>query len=152
MTMTASEKSAYNKEYRKHRVHRVIIFSKEEYEYLITLAEKHRKPFSTLVRELALAQSKNQYLLPMDEQTHEVKIQLIRIGTNLNQISKIANSKNEISLDIIKKIQTEFSKLQKAIIAIYDKPLRISDLVRNTLIKTPNYADEIKAVLNQLHL
>lgn len=52
MTMTPEAKKVYNKEYRKHRVHRVIIFSKEEYEHLTTLAEKHRKPFSTLVREL----------------------------------------------------------------------------------------------------
>ena len=142
----------YNKEYRKHRVHRVIIFSKEEYEHLSALAEKHRKPFSTLVRELALAQSNNEYLLPLEEQTQEVKVLLIRIGTNINQIAHICNATKKISLDIIKKLQAEFSELQRAMIAIYDKPMRISDLVRNTLIKTPNYAEEIKAVLNQLHL
>ncbi|QMU64813.1 MAG: plasmid mobilization relaxosome protein MobC [Flavobacteriaceae bacterium] len=150
--MTADKKSAYSKEYRKLRVHRVIIFSKEEFQHLTALAEKHRKPFSTLVRELALAQSKNQYLLPLEEQTQEVKIQLIKIGTNINQIAHVCNATKKISLDIIKKLQAEFSELQKAIVAIYDKPQSLSDLIRNTLIKIPSYAEEIKAVLTQLHL
>ncbi|QMU65123.1 MAG: plasmid mobilization relaxosome protein MobC [Flavobacteriaceae bacterium] len=152
MTMTAEEKKAYNKEYRKNRIHRIIIFSQEQYDMLLKLAQKHHKPFSTLVRELALSQAKNQYVLPLEEQTQEVKILLVRIGTNINQIAHIANATKKISIEIIKKIQTEFSELQKAIIAIYDKPQSVSELIRNTLIKTPSYADEIKTVLNQLHL
>ena len=140
--MTSDKKSAYSKEYRKLRIHRVVIFSKEEFQHLTTLAEKHRKGFSTLVRDFALAQSKNQYVLPLKEQTHKVKILLIRYNTNLNQIAHIANATKEISLEIIKKVKEEFSELQKAIIAIYDKPLRLSDLIRNSLIKTPSYAEE----------
>ena len=150
--MSTEEKKDYGKEYRKRKVHRVIIFSQEQYHLLLKLAQKQQKPFSTMVRELAIAQASNNYVLPLDSQTHEVKILLIKYGSNLNQIAHISNSKLEVSSESIAKIQVEFKALQKAITAIYDKPIRVNDLVRNTLIKTPSYASEIKAVLTQLHL
>jgi len=150
--MSTEEKKDYGKEYRKRKIHRVIIFSQAQYQLLFKLAQKQQKPFSTMVRELALAQATNQYVLPLDTQTHEVKILLIRYGSNLNQIAHISNSKLEVSPELIETIQAEFKALQKAITAIYDKPIRVNDLVHNTLIKTPSYANEIKEVLTQLHL
>ena len=147
--MTSKERKKYLKQYREHKVHRVIIFSKEEYELLMSKAEKQNKPFSTMVRELALAQATNEFVLPNDEQTHEVKILLVRYGTNLNQISHISNSKREISQETIEEIQQQFLEMRNAIVKIYDKPIPVKELVRNTLIKTPAYADDIKEILIQ---
>ena len=93
--MTKDENKNYQHEYRKRKVHRVIIFSQAQYKFLFELAKKQDKPFGTFVRELALAQGKNEYVLPSDEATRLVKILLIKYGTNLNQLAHIANAKKD---------------------------------------------------------
>jgi hypothetical protein len=148
--MTKDQHNNYQHEYRKRKVHRVIIFSQAQYTFLFELAKKQDKPFGTFVRELALAQGKNEYVLPSDEATHSVKILLIKYGSNLNQLAHIANAKKEVSNDTIKTVQQEFLAMKDAIVKIYDKPIPVKELVRNTLITTPSYSEEIRDVLIQL--
>ncbi len=148
--MTQQEKSDYQKAYRKQKVHRVIIFEKDEYQFLFDKSKKARKPFITYIRELALAKAKEVYIVPFDKQTDEVKILLTRYGTNLNQIAHIANAKKDISLLEIQQIQKQFSEMQQGIQKIYNAPIKVKDLVRNTLIKNPEYFAEIQKVLKDL--
>lgn len=144
-----TEKNNYQKQYRKHRVHRIIIFSQEEYKILMGIAEQQRKPFGTLVRELALAQASNRYIIPYEKQTHRVKILLIRYGTNLNQIAHVLNSTKAFPKGGIDNIKKEFSKMQKGIMKIYNEPIQVKDLVHHTLIKNPDYLEEIELVLKE---
>lgn len=147
--MTQQEKNEYQKAYRKQKIHRVIIFEKDEYQFLLDKSKKERKPFITYVRELALAKAKEVYIVPFDKQTAEVKILLIRYGTNLNQIAHITNSKKDISLLEIQKIQKEFTEMRQGIQKIYNTPIKVKDLVQNTLIKNPDYFAEIQKTLNK---
>lgn len=133
----------------KYRIRRLIIFSKEEYEMLLTKANLQRKPFGTFVRELALAKVKHEYIVPLDIQNHEVKLLLLRYGVNLNQIAHICNALGKISLAEIQKIQKQFSAMQQGIMKIYNAPIQVKDLVRHTLIKNPEYLGEIKKILNE---
>jgi hypothetical protein len=148
----SKDKNEYQKEYRKHKVHRVVIFSQEQYQLLKKLSLQQQKPFTTMVRELALQQATNQFVLPLDEQTNEVKILLIRYGTNLNQISHVCNSTHKVTTEIIEEVQTNFLEMKKGIVKIYDEPIQVKELVRRTLIKKPEYAKEIKFILTELQL
>lgn len=150
--MTQEEKQKeYQKQYRDRKMHRLVIFSQEQYQLLQKVAERQQKPFSTMVRELALAQASNQYVLPLNEQTHEVKILLIRYGTNLNQIAFVANSTRKTPSEILEKVRANFHEMQTGIMKIYNSPIEVKELVRRTLTKTPSYAEEIRKVLTQFH-
>lgn len=147
--MTSVQKNNYQKQYRKDKKHCLIIFSQEQHQFLNEKAKKAGKSFGAYVREQTLAKVGEKYILPFDEQTHEVKILLIRYGTNLNQIAHLVNSTKKISPEIIQKIQAEFAEMQTGIMKIYNAPIQVKDLVRNTLIKNPEYAEKIKTVLHE---
>jgi hypothetical protein len=125
--MTNKEKNTYQKQYRQEKKHCTIIFELEQHGFLNSKAIKAGKPFGTYVREQALANASKEYVLPFDTQTHEVKILLIRHGTNLNQIAFVANAKKDISLEIIQQIQKQFSEMQQGITKIYNAPIEVKE-------------------------
>lgn len=139
----------YQREYRKHRMIRVVIFSQDEYRILQNAAQEHRKPFSTFVREMALAQVTNQYVLPNAKQTKAVQLLLTRIGTNVNQIAHLANATLQISTEKIQSVQKHFSKIEEGIMDIYKKPVLVEDMVRASISKDSDYLKRIETVLNE---
>jgi len=147
--MPSNQHTEYQKQYRKHRIHRVIIFSKEEYQLLLDLAKEHHKPFSTFVREVALAHVSNQYVLPNDEQTKAVQVLLIRYGTNLNQIAHVTNATFHISREKIFEIQNQFQKLRQEILDLYNKPIPVEEVIRNAIHKNPEFKQRIELILKE---
>ena len=139
----------YQREYRKHKMIRVIIFSQNEYRILQNAAQEQQKPFSTFVRELALAQVTNQYVLPNAMQTKSVQLLLTRIGTNVNQIAHLANATLQISSEKIQSIQKHFSKIEEGIMDIYKKPVLVEDIVRASVKANPDYLKRIETVLKE---
>ena len=147
--MPSNQHTEYQKHYRKHRIHRVIIFSKEEYQLLLDLAKEHHKPFSTFVREVALAHVSNQYVLPNDEQTKAVQVLLIRYGTNLNQIAHVTNATFHISREKIFELQHQFQKLRQEILDLYNKPIPVEEVIRNAINKNPEFKQRIELILKE---
>jgi len=147
--MTSAKKNTYQRRYRQEKKHCTIIFSLEQHQFLDRKAKKAGKGFGSYVRELALFKAKEEYILPYNEQTHEVKILLVRYGTNLNQISHLCNSTRKVSPEIIEQVRQQFSEMQTGIMKIYNAPIQVKELVRHTLIKTPEYSKEIENVLNE---
>ena len=149
--MNRKSHTEYLRDYRKHRVHRVIIFNQEDYDMLLALAKKYRKPFSTLVRELALAQAQanNQYLLPNEQQTKSVQYLLKKIGANINQLAHVANATFELPHSGIQFMQKEFVKLENDIKNIYHKPIIIEDIIQNAISTNPAYIKRIENILKE---
>jgi hypothetical protein len=139
----------YLRDYRKHRVHRVIIFNQDDYDMLLAVAKKYHKPFSTLVREFALAQANNQYLLPSEEQTKSVQYLLKKIGTNINQLAHVANATLELPHSGIQFMQKEFIKLENDIKNIYHKPIIIEDIIHYAISTNPAYVKRIENILKE---
>jgi|GEM_PF-6758928 len=147
--MPTNEHTEYQKQYRKHRIHRVIIFSKEEYQLLLDLAKEYHKPFSTFVREVALAHISNQYVMPNDEQSKAVQVLLIRYGTSLNQVAHLANATSHISHVGILNIQKQFQKMRQEIIDLYNKPVPVEEVIRNAIHKNPEFKQRIELILKE---
>ncbi len=149
--MTAKDrKNTYQKQYRQQKKHCLIIFGQEQYNLLKTEATKAGKPFGAFVRELALASASIEYILPYDQQTHDVKVLLVRYGTLLNQIALVVNSTKTVSPEIMERVRANFFEMQAEIKKIYNTPIEVKELVLHTLIKNPDYADDIQQVLTQL--
>jgi Mobilization protein NikA len=147
--MHSKNHTEYQKQYRKHRIHRLIIFSREEYQTLLNSAKEHHKPFSTFIREMALAHISNQYVLPNDEQTKAVQLLLTRYGTNLNQLAYISNATFHIDDDRIAVIQNQFQKLKQEIIDLYNKPISVEEVIRDAFRRDPEFKKRIAIILNE---
>lgn len=143
-------KKMYAKEYAKKRVHRIIIFTPEEYARLKVASDNHGKPFSRFVRESALAYTSNGYILPDPTETKAVLVALKRYGVNLNQISHLCNSIQSVRSTEIIKVQNNFNRLAKDIKRIYTKPIQIEDFVLDVVQKNPNYVPKIYHVLENI--
>jgi hypothetical protein len=147
--MSTKNHNEYMKAYRKDRIHRIVIFSHEQYELLLQSAKEHKKPFSTHVRELSLAFVSNQYVLPSDEQTKAVQVLLIRYGTNLNQIAHVANATFQISREKIFEIQNQFQKLRQEVLELYNKPISVEQVIRDAITKQPEFKEQIALILKE---
>ncbi len=147
--MNRKSHTEYLRDYRKHRVHRVIIFNQEDYDMLLDLSKKYQKPFSSLVRELALAQANNQYLLPNEEQTKSVQFLLKKMGTNINQLAHVANATLELPHSGIEFMQKEFINLENDIKNIYHKPIIIEDIIKYAISTNPAYIKRIENILKE---
>lgn len=141
-------KKEYRRRYQKNRIHRVIIFSPEEFALLKKASKNHKKPFSTFVRESALAYVSNGYIIPDPSETRLVLVALKKYGVNLNQISHLCNSRKTVRSTEITNVQNNFKGLEKNIKSIYTKPIKIEDFIRDVIKKNPAYAHRIQAVLN----
>ncbi len=150
--MTSKDKNTYQRQYRKDKKHCLIIFNQEQHSFLSEKAKLAGKSFGRYLREQALSKSKEEYIVPLDKQTHEVIVLLVRYGTLLNQVAFVVNSTKTVTPEIIEQIRVNFSEMQTGIMKIYNAPVQVKILVRNTLIKTPSYAEEIRNVLTQLKL
>lgn len=147
--MSSKNHAEYQRNYRKNRIHRIIIFSIEEYQTLENSARECKKPFSTYVRELALSQASNQYVLPDMEDTKRIQLLLIKFGTNLNQIAHTANAIYDVPPSVITQVQEQFKNMEREIMAVYKNPPLVEDMVRDSILKNPEYLDRIKTVLNE---
>lgn len=147
--MPSKNHTEYQREYRKQRVHRVIIFSQDDYKTLLKSAQEYQKPFSSHVRELALSQVSNQYVLPNDKDTKRVQILLIKFGTTQNQIAHVCNATFNVSQEAIERIQTLFKQMEQDVMAVYRNPPLVENVVRKAILKNPDYLHRIKTVLNE---
>jgi len=143
-------KKEYNKHYRKEKmVHRVVIFSPDEFEFLKKSAVEYKKSFSGFVKESALAYQKQKFILPSPEQTREVLVALTRYGTNLNQISFHSNVHKNLFAGQMSHIQNNFKKLNDQISKIYQHPHTLEEILQQALEENPAYIEQIKPILTQ---
>ncbi|MEZ5196391.1 MAG: plasmid mobilization relaxosome protein MobC [Bacteroidales bacterium] len=147
--MAKQNRNEYLKEYRKQRIHRVIIFTPDQYNLLQKRARKYGKPFSTFVREMALSQASNQYL-SHDHKLKEIRLLLIRLGTNTNQLAHVANATFSIPHPGIEDLQKQFKSIHQEIMKVFQKPILVEDVVRNAISKDRNYIQRIETIIKEL--
>lgn len=138
----------YKKKYQKKRIHRVVIFTHEEYELIKQASENHKLGFSTFVRESAIKYLSNGYVVPDKEQVKSILVAFKKYGTLLNQIAFLVNSKKAVDLNQISAVQDNFHDLEKEIRQIFKEPITIEDIVLNIISIEPKYIDKIQLILN----
>jgi hypothetical protein len=138
----------YLKEYHKERIHRVIIFSKEEYALLKKGSKNHKLPFATYVRKCALKYQSRGFIIPDEEETMKICVLLKRYGVLLNQITYVVNSQKYINKETLIRVKGNFDSLEKELRGIIEKPIIIEDFILNLIYKDPSYINRINTIIN----
>ena len=144
-------KAEYNKKYRQEKIHRIIIYSVKDYDFLKKAADKYGKSFSGFVKESSLAYLRQEFILPSPEQTKQILVAFSKYGTNLNQLSHNANISKSIYNEQIKHIQNNFNELSRKVSRIYQQPFRLDEVLAATLEKNPSYIEQIRPILNKYY-
>jgi len=138
----------YLKEYHKVRIHRVLIFSKEEYALLKKGSKNHKLPFATYVRKCALEYQSRGFIIPDEEETKKILVLLKRYGVLLNQICAVINYQKYASPEILITVQGNFNALEKELRNIFEEPIIIEDFILNLIKKDPSYINRILTIIN----
>lgn len=138
----------YVKEYRKKRIHRVIIFSQEEYDLLVQASKNHDLPFATFVRESALKYISRGFIVPDKDELKNIQVLLRRYGVLLNQAQFVINSQKYASPEQIRSIRKNFFDLEKEIRGIIESPIIIEDFIADLLKQDPSYRPKIQTILD----
>lgn len=77
----------------------------EEHAKLVELAASHERTVAAYVRQVALNEA------PKTRETLAIIAQLSRIGNNLNQIARVANSGGDVRADILAEALKELSEV-----------------------------------------
>lgn len=86
--------------------------SNEEWEIIKRNAKEVGMKPCTYVRRMAVEGKIKKYDMKL---VNDVKLEMIRIGTNINQIATMVNSTHSVYVKDFENMQTEFSKLQKVV-------------------------------------
>lgn len=86
--------------------------SDEEWEIIKRNAKEVGMKPCTYVRRMAVEGKIKKYDMKL---VNDVKLEMIRIGTNINQIATMVNSTHSVYVKDFENMQTEFSKLQKVV-------------------------------------
>ena len=91
---------------------RIFRASADEWETIKRNAKEVGMKPCTYIRRIAIEGKIKKYDMKL---VNDVRLELIRIGTNINQISAMANSTHSVYSKDLENMQTEFSKLQKVV-------------------------------------
>lgn len=138
----------YLKEYQKKRVHRVIIFSKEEFALLKQASKNHALPFATFIRESALKYVSRGFIVPDKDELKKILVLLKKYGVLLNQITYVVNSQKFASPESLKNVLENFDALENEIRGIIESPMIIEDFIADLIEKEPSYHSRIQTLLN----
>ena len=86
--------------------------SNEEWEIIKRNAKEVGMKPCTYIRRIAIEGKIKKYDMKL---VNDVRLELIKIGTNINQIATMVNSTNSVYAKDFENMQTEFSKLQKVV-------------------------------------
>lgn len=91
---------------------RVFRASADEWEIIKRNAKEVGMKPCTYVRRMAVHGEIKKYDMKI---VNDFRLELIRIGTNINQIATMVNSTHSVYVKDFENMQTEFSKLQKVV-------------------------------------
>lgn len=87
----------YQQQYTKKKQRKSLLFTKPEYRQLEEAAKQHQIKPATFAKRAIFAYLDKQYIVPNENQIHNLKMALKSIGTNINQIAYKTNSTGQLS-------------------------------------------------------
>lgn len=145
---TRENRKRYLQEYQRKRIHRVVIFSQEEFALLKQASKNHNLPFATFVRESALKYLSRGFIVPDKNETKQILVLLKKYGVLLNQITHVVNSQKYANHEVLYRVKDNFTALENEIRRIIESPVIIEDFISSLLKEEPSFHSKIQTILN----
>ncbi|PCH91047.1 MAG: hypothetical protein COB85_09675 [Bacteroidetes bacterium] len=137
------------KEFREKNVRKEIILTRKEFSVLCKAAKKHKIKLAPFIKQAALAQVAEKYLLPSDSVVQELELAIRRIGNNVNQLVRYAHQNNYLPKETIAEIQNQLNELEGKISKAFREPLKVHHLVEFAIKKHPELVEQLENLLSK---
>jgi hypothetical protein len=127
--MSENKQKIYREKYRSNRRRREIMFTKNEYLFLERKAKEYSRPIGEFIKECIFSYLEKKYLVHDLNLFRAIMLEVRRIGTNINQITRTANTKKIIG--------------QNEILNLTGNVKEIELLVKNSLQNPPEILNEL---------
>lgn len=105
------------------------------------------------ILELLLAHETNSHVsLPPNEQVRQLIFELKRIGTNVNQAMRYANTHRELKPEAFTELQSLLAEVEEMVLQTLIHPKPITDIISMHLQEHPDDIEKIQQVLNTYRL
>lgn len=94
----SSKNKLYRENYLKNKRRREIVFSAGEYAFIEGRARLYRRPMGEFLKQCIFSHLREKYLLHDEALFQGLLLEIRRIGTNINQITRKVNSAGVITL------------------------------------------------------
>ena len=138
---------AYARWYRTQKVRINIYCSAEDREMLQTAARRHGRNLGAFVHEAALAYLQESFVVPDGGELQSLRLELRRIGTNINQVVTQVNRNGYVKPDDVEVLSERLRIMENAIVHTLTKPMRITEAAVKELYQNPELAESLRQAL-----
>ncbi len=140
----------YQKRYRAQNKRVTFFLSKEQYASLEPVAKSQGMKVGAYVREAAFAYLNQVFLLPDDDQVHQLEIGIRRIGNNINQVVHRFHQGELEGTEVVREIQQKVNQLEEGVSAIFREPESLAVVLQRECKKHPELLDRVKEMIAKL--
>lgn len=109
--------------YRKNRKEYILILTPEQALKLEALSVEKQMSVQEYIKELIIAtETSNGYIVPKDSQLKNLVLEIRKIGSNVNQITKYINTAKNVSVYDILRLKERLTQLEHLIISSLSTP------------------------------
>lgn len=109
--------------YRKNRKEYILTLTPEQSLKVEELAKEKQMSVQEFIKELLkTTESSNGYVVPNDSQLKNLVLEIRKIGSNVNQITKYINTAKNVSVYDIQRLKERLTKLELLIISSLSTP------------------------------
>ena len=137
----------YMKEYFKDKKRKELIFTKNEYSFLQKSAKQHNTKVGSFAKKCVFSYLEKRYIVPDNDILNELQIIIRKIGNNINQIAKYANSTRTLGIFNAKKIHNKLEFLEDEINNYLAHPPELLELVSKSIENNPDLMYQIELIL-----
>ena len=138
---------AYARWYRARKVRINIYCSPEEKEELQAAAEHHSRKLGSFIHEAAIAYLKEGFVVPDVDQLRGLRLEIRRVGTNINQVVTQVNRNGYVKPDDVEVLSERLRIMENAIVHTLTKPMRITEAAVKELYQNPGLAESLRQAL-----
>lgn len=151
-------KRAYRKEYlrEKKRAFRAenqevtIAFPKKDIVIFEENAIYHNMRLADYVKACVYAYVNQGFIIPDNQQIQKLELLLRRIGNNVNQIARSANTFEEVEKENIQLMQNQINNLEAELSQQLRQPLNLEIAIRNELKRNPFFIHRLLYLVKTL--
>ncbi len=111
--------------YRKNRKEYILILTPDQALKVEMIAKEKQMSVQEFIKELIKAtETTNGYVVPKDSQLKTLVLEIRKIGSNINQITKHINTNKYVSIYDIQRLKERLSQLENIIISSLSMPIK----------------------------
>lgn len=142
-------KRAKNRQYRASRKRTEMYLTAKEHERFKSEAKAHGMRLGEFIRHAGLAYLDQSFLLPPGELVHDLKVQIKRIGNNINQVAHLANAKGAVGQAEILACHNWIGQMVRTVQAAMTQPPTLQKVFEQGVKADPTFLEKAQKLLDQ---